>query len=238
MSDASSFRTLSREAVRAIDRYAIETIGLPGAVLMENAGRGAADIAEQMLRSMVSASGRPGTVAVVAGAGNNGGDGFVVARHLALRGLGVRTYLVAPEGKLSGDAARNWRVLCALEADVAIVGPDALEFLADSLRSCSLVVDAVGGTGIQGALRGDIAIAVEQINAAGRPVLAIDIPTGLDCDTGMAGGPAVRAAATVTFVAVKQGFAAPGAQAYLGKIHVRDIGIPAEAVARMAGIGR
>ena len=214
--------SLSRDQVRAVDRCAIESLGVPGVVLMENAGRQAADAAEALLRDIGGRS-----VAIVAGAGNNGGDGFVVARHLAMRGVGVVTFLVAAAEKVAGDAAVNLGILRKLEHDVREVRGDSLADLARTLSEFDLLVDAVGGTGIRGALRGDVATAVEQINAAGKPVLAIDIPTGLDCDTGQAPGPTVRARATVTFVARKKGFDAPGAKAYTGEVRVADIGVPA-----------
>jgi NAD(P)H-hydrate epimerase len=249
-------RALSREDLRRIDRYAIETLGVPGAVLMENAGRNAADAIERFLGGAASKK-----VAIVAGAGNNGGDGFVVARHLAMRGAIVTTFLLAPQDRVLGDAAVNLTILRNLRevskrnqprleasADITVVtgrvpkrkiprlgAPPDLARLAETLRQFDLVVDAVGGTGISGPLRGELATAVRQINAAGRPVVAIDIPTGLDCDTGQAHDPTVRAALTVTFVAPKLGFDAPSAPAYTGKVIVADIGIPAEIVAELAG---
>jgi len=174
---------LSRQQVREADRRAIEEWGIPGVVLMENAGRGATDAIEELLGG---AAGR--SIAVVAGRGNNGGDGFVIARHLTVR-----------------------RARC----EVFLVGFD-------------LIVDAVGGTGITGPLRGALAEAVERINAAGVPVAAVDIPTGLDCDTGAAPGPTVKAQLTVTFHARKTGFDAPGASQYTGKVVVADIGIPVD----------
>jgi NAD(P)H-hydrate epimerase len=224
-------RPLMREDFRRIDRYAMETLAVPGAVLMENAGRNAADAIERFLGDAASRR-----VAVVAGAGNNGGDGFVVARHLAMRGATVATFLVAPADKIPGDAAVNLAILRNLRHDVRDAGGAELAGLAGALREFDLIVDAVGGTGISGPLRGAAASAVEGINAAGRPVAAIDIPTGLDCDTGLAHQPTVRAALTVTFVAAKAGFDAPGAQAYTGMVVVADIGIPAEIVAKLAGV--
>jgi len=221
--------SLSRDEIRAIDRCAIEVLGVPGVVLMENAGRQAADAVAEVLRG---ADGR--RVAVVAGAGNNGGDGFVVARHLALRGAAVTTFLLAAPERLTPDAAVNLEVLRKLGHDVRRTAGQALADLAAALGEFDVVVDAVGGTGIRGALRGDIATAVEQINAAGRPVVAIDIPTGLDCDTGEASGPGVRARLTVTFAARKKGFDAAGAAAYTGEVRVADIGVPADRVARIA----
>jgi len=220
---------LSRAEVRAIDRCAIETVGVAGEVLMENAGRQAADAIEQFV---AGAGGR--RVAVVAGGGNNGGDGFVVARHLALRGLEVTTFLVASPQKLTHDAGTNYRICRRLGLDVRHVGAEALGALAGELAGYDAVVDAVGGTGIRGALRGDAAAAVEQINAAGRDVVAIDIPTGLDCDTGEAPEPTVRAKLTVTFLARKKGFDAPGAAEYTGPVRVADIGVAPDVVARIA----
>ena len=221
--------SLSREQVRAIDRCAIDTVGVPGVVLMENAGRQLADAACHELDALGG-----GRVAIVAGAGNNGGDGFVLARHLLLRGIEATVFLTAPPGKLSDDAETNYRVLVPIGADVRAVAEDDLDSLADELDDFALVVDAVGGTGITGVLRGAPATVVEQINAAGRPVLAVDIPTGLDADTGGAEGPVVRARATVTFVARKTGFDADGADAFTGEVRVADIGIPAERVLQLA----
>ncbi|HUT61026.1 MAG TPA: NAD(P)H-hydrate epimerase [Phycisphaerae bacterium] len=214
-------RSLSRDEVRSVDRYAIETLGVPGVVLMENAGRNAADAIERFLGGAKAKS-----VAVVAGAGNNGGDGFVIARHLHLRGARVVVFLVADRQKLAADAAVNLGIIEKLGLDVRPAGGANLNKLADELRRFDLIVDAVGGTGIRGALRGETAAAVEQINAAGRPVVAVDIPTGLDCDTGAAAGPAVKADMTVTFVARKKGFDAPGAERYTGTVVVADIGVP------------
>lgn len=222
-------RALSREEVRRIDRLAIQTLGVSGLVLMENAGRGAADAIGDFLGGSVASK----AIAIVAGGGNNGGDGFVVARHLAMRGPKVATFLVCPADKLTPDAAANLDILRKLGHDVFSVAGEDIGGLAERLRRFDLVVDAVGGTGIRGALRGEMAAAVEAINAAARPVVAIDIPTGLDCDAGTAAGPAVRAALTVTFVARKKGFEAPGARAYTGRVIVADIGIPAEIVERL-----
>lgn len=222
-------RSLTRDQVRRIDRFAIERLGIPGVVLMENAGRNAADAVEELLGG---AGGR--TVAVVAGAGNNGGDGFVIARHLSLRGASVTTFLVAPAEKLAGEAEVNFRALEALGGTIVDVSEaEQIAGLAERLSGADVVVDAVGGTGISGGLRGQIATAVEQINASSRLVVAVDIPTGLDCDTGEAPGPVVRAKMTVTFVARKVGFDAPDAATYTGEVRVADIGIPAERVAEM-----
>lgn len=215
---------LSRRQVREFDRLAIEDWGVPGVVLMENAGRNATDAIEKFLGGVSGKS-----LAVVAGTGNNGGDGFVIARHLHLRGAGVAVFVVGELAGMTGDAAANFAILGKLKMDIRACPAAALADLAEELRAFDLVVDALGGTGISGPLRGDLATAVEQINAAGRDVVAVDIPTGVDCDTGKAEGPAVRAALTVTMVARKKGFDAPGADRYTGQVVVVDIGVPGPA---------
>jgi len=212
---------LSRRQVRDFDRQAIDAWGVRGVVLMENAGRNAADAIEAFLGG---AAGK--RVAVVAGRGNNGGDGFVIARHLRLRGADCVVFLAADEAALTPDARENYSILHHVGIEVAHRQGERSAALAGGLAAFDLVVDAVGGTGIKGALRGHPAQVVEQINVAGRPVVAVDIPTGLDCDTGQAAGPAVRADLTVTFVARKKGFDAPGASEYTGEVVVADIGVP------------
>ncbi len=214
--------TLSRDRLRNVDRCAIEQLGVNGLVLMENAGRQAADEVEAMAVG--------GAVGIVAGGGNNGGDGYVVARHLILRGCEVGVLVVVPEEKITGDALENLRIIRRLGIDVRFVDPSELDA---PLGEFTLLVDAIGGTGIQGALRGGMAEAVERMNAAGPRIVAIDIPTGLDCDTGAAEGPAVRATKTVTFVARKKGFDAPGAAEYTGHVIVADIGVPADLSERL-----
>ena len=221
-------RSASRDEVRAIDRCAIETLGVPGVVLMENAGRNATDAIESFLGGLIGRK-----LAVVVGAGNNGGDGTVIARHVGMRGGRAVTFLVTAPEKITGDAEINLEILRNLGGEIRQIA-GAVDGLAAELVDFDVVIDAVGGTGIRGALRGELALAVEQINAAGRPVVAVDIPTGLDCDTGQADGPVVQADLTVTFVARKLGFDAPGAAGYTGEVRVVDIGVPAAVVARIA----
>ncbi len=214
-------KSLSRREVKDFDRLAIEQCGVSGVVLMENAGRGTADAIEDFLDG-VSGKG----VGVVSGCGNNGGDGFVIARHLHLRGANVSVFVVGDMAKMTPDAATNFAILKPLKIDMRSCTGESISQLSGWLRDFDLIVDALGGTGISGPLRGDLAAAVGQINAAGRPVVAVDIPTGLDCDTGEAHGPTVKAALTVTFVARKIGFDACGASDYTGKVLVADIGVP------------
>ena len=214
-------KSLSRRQVRDFDRLAIEQWGVPGVVLMENAGRGAADAIGDFLDGVAGKG-----VGIVAGVGNNGGDGFVIARHLHLRGANVAVFVVGDVAKMTPDAAANFAILKPLKIGAHHCAGESISELSGRLRDFDLIVDALGGTGISGPLRGDLAAAVGQINAAGRPVVAVDIPTGLDCDTGEAQGPTVRAALTVTFVARKIGFDACGTSDYTGKVVVSDIGVP------------
>ncbi len=211
---------LTRDQVRAVDRRAIEEFGVPSVVLMENAGRGAAEV--------LLALGVRGPVVVCCGKGNNGGDGFVIARHLDNRGIAVRVLLFARPEELSGDAAINHGILAraGVPVDVRAESTVDAEALRRELAAAEWVVDALFGTGLMGALRPPFDAVVGAVNASGVRVLAVDIPSGLDCDTGEPLGPCVRAAHTVTFVAPKTGFANPAARAWTGLVHVADIGAP------------
>ncbi len=212
-------RPLTREEVRDIDRRAIETLGLPGIVLMENAGRGAAELLIEL--------GIGGPVTVVTGKGNNGGDGFVIARHLANYGYEVRVLLFADPHDLTGDAATNYHVLRAARMAIRNCAADSdPSQWRNDLVSASWIVDALLGTGTRGAVREPFVTVIEELNATGVPILAVDLPSGLDCDTGEPLGPCIRAAHTATLVAPKQGFEAPGAAAFTGKVQVIDIGVP------------
>lgn len=214
-------KSLTRAEVREIDRRAIEEYGVPGTVLMENAGRGAAELLHGLA---------PGAaVAIVCGRGNNAGDGFVIARHLENLGHAVRLLLACDPAECRGDAAIAWRV--AEKAGIpairlAAATPAEWE---RTLAGAAWIVDALLGTGASGPPRGEIAAAIAAVNAAGQrgvKVLAVDLPSGLDCDTGTAPGACVRADVTATFVAPKVGFATPPAAALLGAVHVVGIGAP------------
>jgi NAD(P)H-hydrate epimerase len=226
--------SLTRDQVRELDRIAIEEYGIPGVVLMENAGRACAEAAAEMLGTT---QGR--RVVVVCGRGNNGGDGLVIARHLANGGADVHIIALAPVVDMldrESDAAVNLRI--ALEMGIRVqechTPGDARALLAEA-GDCSLIVDAMLGTGISGPVREPYRTAIDALNEAGRAVLAVDLPSGLDCDTGEPLGTAVRADRTVTFVACKAGFAASGASDYAGEVTVAEISIPAAEVQRMLG---
>lgn len=212
-------RPLSRYEVRAIDRRAIDEYGVPGVILMENAGRGAVEL--------LCSLGVRGPVTICCGKGNNGGDGFVMARHLDNRGVAVRVLLFARPEELTGDAAINYAIIARskLAIDVRGEGPDT-EALTRELAGSEWIVDALFGTGLSGPVRPPFDRIIAAINAAGARVFAVDIPSGLDCDTGQPLGATVKAEHTATFVAMKKGFAEPAARAWLGQVHVIDIGAP------------
>ena len=221
-------RTLDRSQIRQLDRRAIEEYGIPGVVLMENAGRGVADKLCEL--------GIDGPVVICCGKGNNGGDGFVVARHLDLRGYKARVLMWSDPGKLSGDAATNFRILQRTDVPIGCFVPrhDAAR-LEDQLADAAWIVDALLGTGAQGEPQSPLDTVIDQLNAAEVPKLAVDLPSGLDCDTGQAARHTFRAAHTCTFVAPKPGFFQPGAEQYTGQVHVLDIGAPRKLIDRMVG---
>ena len=228
---------VTRDQCRAADRYAIEQLGIPGVVLMENAGRNAADVVERCLKTRVKKSGRPGQVAIVCGKGNNGGDGFVIARHLSLRGYKVSVDLFGDPADLTGDAATNYAIANRMGIPIRRLDePRAIARAARRWRSCAVVVDALLGTGFAGEVREPLAYVIRQINALKDPVImAVDIPSGLDADTGLAGGVAVQADYTVTFLAAKVGLVKPSARPYVGRLIVADIGAPLELIAKRLG---
>ena len=213
----------TRDEIRAFDRWAIETLGLPGIVLMENAGRQIAEAA----RAMLAGRAKP-RVVILAGPGNNGGDGFVVARHLAMAGIRAEVALLAPREKIVGDADTNLRILEAMGFQIRVLAGAARAMvgaLRPLLAEADLVVDGLLGTGTRGEIREPYASAIGAVNDARRPVLAIDNPSGLDPDTGKPLGPTVRATKTVTLAAVKVGFRKPGAAEYTGEVVLADIGV-------------
>jgi NAD(P)H-hydrate epimerase len=205
---------LTRQQCRELDRRAIHDYGVPGVMLMENAG---ANVARLLLSLGVR-----GEVAVCCGKGNNGGDGFVIARHLDNAGVALRVLVFADTDRLDGDAAVMFDILRRSAMPVE-VWPDP-----SRLNGVEWIVDALFGTGLSQPVRPPYDGLIATINAAGAKVLAVDVPSGLDADTGQPLGVCVRADHTATVAAAKVGFAAGAA--WVGQVHVIDMGAPRAAL--------
>jgi NAD(P)H-hydrate epimerase len=212
--------------MREIDRRAIEEYHIPGIVLMENAARGVVEVAMEMLNQWTHFVPK---VAVLCGGGNNGGDGLAVARHLANRGVDVWIGLLTDPSKFRGEAGVNWQIVQAMRLACATPNDENLSFF---VHNSNLVIDGIFGTGLESPPREPDRI--EMINELADTVLSIDLPSGMNCDTGEAMGACIRAARTVTFVAEKAGFANPRSKEFTGEVLVGDIGCPRELIEDVA----
>jgi len=216
-------RVVTAAQMRALDRAAMEEYGIPGLVLMENAGLAVVRVIREMLGGL-----RDRRVAVFAGKGNNGGDGLVAARHLFNAGAEVKLLLLARPEEMTGDAGVNLAIWKKMGQPVYTVSDrEDLNAVRLFLVGADLVVDAIFGTGFRGAAREPAAGVIETINAGGRPVVSVDVPSGLEADTGQVHGPCVRAARTVTFALPKLGLVQEPGRSHAGVLHVADISIPA-----------
>ncbi len=214
-------RIVTGDEMRKLDERAIRELELPSLVLMENAGTASVRRILEQFGSLAQAK-----VHVLVGAGNNGGDGLVVARHLLNRGVRVRAVMLAAESKLSPDCRHNLEIFRKLDGDVEWLTEQSLPKLRFALGMSQLIIDAMLGTGAEGGLRGLYAKVRDVVNEVHTPVVALDVPTGVQASTGAVEGSAVRAQCTVTFGFVKQGLLLyPGAE-YVGELFVEDIGIP------------
>jgi hydroxyethylthiazole kinase-like uncharacterized protein yjeF len=214
---------MSREEVRAVDSWAINEIGVPGVVLMENAGRSCAELIREKLAGVANPK-----VCIFCGTGNNGGDGYVIGRHLLNSGLEVVVVICGERGRIKGDAKMNLEILEKLGQVIEhldVSGGDMEGRVKGFADGADMIVDGLFGTGLSGQLRGEHIELIEAMNGLERPIVAVDIPSGLDCDSGEPLGAAVRARWTVTFVAVKKGIAAGGAREYTGEVFVSSIGV-------------
>lgn len=206
--------------MREFDRYASEVGKLPSLLLMENAGRGAADT---IVRHF------PGRrCVVVCGSGNNGGDGYVVARRMLTLGIDVRVLSSTPAERLGPDAASMHQAYHALGGSTALLTPEALANI--EAADASVIVDALLGTGLDREVREPLFSVIEAINRAPCPVVSLDIPSGLDADTGSVLGTAVRADLTITFAHPKLGLLTPRGLEHTGLLEVADIGVPGQLV--------
>jgi len=222
-----SLPPLTRAQSRELDRRAIEELGIPGLVLMENAGRGCVDVLEKIVIS--------GPVVILCGKGNNAGDGFVIARHLAIRGHKCSSLLLCNPNELHGDAATNYSILQKVNMPIVELSSERARASSppSELTDAAWLIDALLGTGAQGNPRPPFDTAINWINArsAKTQTLAVDLPSGIDCDTGLPSAHTVRADHTCTFAAMKVGFLQPAARPFIGTVHVCDIGLPPQLIA-------
>jgi hydroxyethylthiazole kinase-like uncharacterized protein yjeF len=224
-------RVLNARQMREADRRTIEDVGVPSLVLMENAGRHVVTAIEGAFDDLASRR-----VVVLCGRGNNGGDGFVVARVLHERGRDVGVCLVGQAGDVKGDAAINLRALRTLGVRVSeIVDRETWELCGRDVLTAGLVVDALFGTGIRGPLTGLAAAIVSDVNASSSPVVAIDLPSGLSADSSEIIGPSIDATMTVTMAAPKLPLVLAPADALAGTLVIADIGIPESVIQSLDG---
>ncbi len=213
---------MSRDEVRAFDRWAIDTLGITGVVLMENAGRSCAELIKEKLSNV-----KKPKVCIFCGTGNNGGDGYVIARHLLNNGYKVSVIIVGDRNKIKGDAKINLDILQRLGQPIELL--DFKDDISGQVKAktfdADMLVDGLFGTGLSGRLSDEYKQLFESINALNLPILAVDIPSGLDCDRGEPLGAAIKATYTVTFAAVKKGFTSSKNTAeYTGEVFVASIG--------------
>jgi NAD(P)H-hydrate epimerase len=214
-------KIVTTQQIKNIDRRAIRAFGIPGMVLMENAAAAVMTAMEKFFDGLQGVR-----VGIICGKGNNGGDGLALARRLRISGVPVRIALLSSFGELKGEAKANLSILRKM--DLEIVQNASSRSLADIVGWSDVLVDALLGVGLSSPLKGAYAQAVAMINSSGRPVVAIDMPTGIDADTGGVMGTAIKADLTVTMAFLKRGHVLyPGAE-YAGTVRVADLGIPAE----------
>ena len=224
-------RILNAAQMREADRFTIEDIGIPSLVLMENAGRQVVAAMEAAYESRLS-----GRVAVLCGRGNNGGDGFVVARTLMQRGIDASVFVVGPIAEVRGDAKTNLEILGRLGITVVEINDEqSWELHFSEISQCTLIVDAIFGTGLKSALGGMMETIVADVNASSIPIVSIDLPSGLSADTPQLIGDCIDASMTVTLATPKLPLVLPPGEEHAGDVVIADIGIPHEVIDGVEG---
>lgn len=220
-------RLVTAKEMRAMDQQAIQKIGMQGLLLMENAGLGVVQVVEEQLREL-----KGNRVAIYCGKGNNGGDGMVAARHLFNKGIAVQVILIGEKEKVKGDGRINMVILQNMGIEpIEVKTRRALE----KFKDADLIVDALLGTGMTGKVTGFVADVIQWINRTTIPVVSVDLPSGLDSDTGTCQDECIRADQTVTMAELKRGLVLYPGREMAGHISLVDIGIP-ESVSRSAGV--
>jgi len=224
-------KALKRDEVREIDRKAIEEYEIPGLILMENAGR---NVAEEILKGLSGPN--KARVAIFCGKGNNGGDGFVIARHLHNKGVNASIYLTTKVSNIldDGDAGTNLKIIMNMKLRIKeLLTLQDIEEIEKELQGCDVIVDAIFGTGLRGEVREPSRSLIEKINETNLTIISVDIPSGLSCDEGIVLGAAVKATRTVTFVSPKTGFFKGEGKKYTGELIVSDISVPKELISKI-----
>ncbi|MEZ6133069.1 MAG: NAD(P)H-hydrate epimerase [Planctomycetaceae bacterium] len=217
---------LSCQIARSLDAAAVSELGIPSLLLMENAARGVTDLIQQQFSTAQQ-------IVIACGPGNNGGDGLAIVRQLAANEIAAQVFLIRAGKTLTPDAAANLRMATAAGLHVTVQDEsDEVISCVRTLTASDLIVDCLLGTGVSGAVREPFAGIIASINESDAAVLAVDVPSGLNCDTGTAAGECIRADRTVTFVGPKEGFLNPAAAAFTGIVSVAHIGLPTEWVRR------
>lgn len=215
---------LRKEKIRLLDSIAINDYKIPGIILMENAGSKSAEIIYKELNEPTK-----DLVVILCGKGNNGGDGFVIARHLNNLGVSVKVYLFADRQQITGDAKTNLEILYKMKVFVEEVLN--IEKVANAIKETNIIIDAMLGTGVDGEIKETFKQIIRIANSLnGKIIYAIDTPTGLDCNTGEILGECIKATKTITFVASKTGFFLNKGPEYCGEVFVVDISIPADLI--------
>ena len=224
-------RILNTQQMREADRQTIDEVGIPSVVLMENAGRQAVAAMEAAFDDLASSK-----VGVLCGRGNNGGDGFVVARTLAQRGIEAIVFLLGAVADVRGDARTNLEILGRVGLTVVeIANAQEWELHFSEVSDCDLIVDAIVGTGFHGPVSGLLETVIADVNGLGVPVVAIDLPSGVSADTHDVQGDAIEASMTVTLAAPKIPLILPPADVYGGDLVIADIGIPSSVIDELDG---
>ena len=224
-------RILNAAQMREADRFTIEDIGIPSLVLMENAGRQVVAAMEAAYESRLD-----GRVAVLCGRGNNGGDGFVVARTLLQRGIDTAVFVIGAVADVRGDARINLDILGRLGVTVVEINDEQTwELHFSEISQCTLIVDAIVGTGLTRALAGMMETVAADVNASSIPIVSVDLPSGLSADTPHLIGDCINASMTVTLGAPKLPLVLPPGETHAGDVVIADIGIPIEVIEGLDG---
>src|SRR5438132_6408684 len=224
-------RVLNSAQMREADKRTIDDIGIPSLVLMENAGRQAVAAMEAMYSDLLERQ-----IGVLCGRGNNGGDGFVIARTLMQRGVDVAVFLIGRVADVRGDARTNLEILGRLGLTIVeVADSQAWELHCSEVTDCTLIVDAIFGTGLNAPVSGLIQSVIADINASGIPVVSIDLPSGLSADSADPIGDSIEAGMTVTLAAPKLPLVLPPAETRAGDIVIADIGIPSDILETVEG---